>query len=109
MSKNRTITETDWFEDPSPAGSKRQQYVTYDETEDYLVNHIRAYLKRDNGYIYLSGYPTLTVHKCWDGYSEYTITATWDEIHIRWGDYEAFFDSSAAFLQALSEVELYDY
>lgn len=99
--------ETDWYEEPSPAGSKRQGYVTYEETEQYLVDHIRGYIRREAGksWLRLSGYPTLTIHKCWDGYSEYTVIDEWFEVGIEWDGHTHFFESTAAFFRALADVE----
>ena len=102
----RTEVETDWFEEPSPAGSKRQGYVTYEEREKYLVDHIRAcLLKRheESRYKYLTGYPVLTIHECWDGYSEYTVTDTWNEVQVEWDGLTAYFESTPEFLLALAE------
>lgn len=106
----RIEVETDWFDEPAPSGSKRQNYVTYVEREDYLVNHIRAYIRmqesgRPYGTPYLRGYPTLTVHRCWDGYSEYTVTSVWDEVEVVWDGYRHYFESTAEFLAALAAVE----
>ncbi|WP_066904046.1 hypothetical protein [Mycolicibacterium houstonense] len=110
MANNRTEVETDWFDEPSPAGSKRQGYITYQETESYLVDHIRGYVKqqigaRRYGPPYLHGYPTLTIHQCWDGYSEYTITDQWHEVSVDWEGHSFFFESTAAFFRALADVE----
>lgn len=107
MSYNRTEVDTDWSDDPSPAGSWRQGYITYQETEEYLVDHIRGYVYSTLGgrRPYLSGYPTLTIHNCWSGYSEYTITSQWHEIGIEWDGHSFFFESTAEFLKALSEAD----
>lgn len=103
----RIEVETDWSSDPAPSGSKRQDYVTYQETEDYLVQHIRALIidASGNRRLSLTGYPTLTIHSCWDGYSEYTIEDQWHEVGVEWGGYRLYYDSTSAFLKDLSEVE----
>jgi hypothetical protein len=47
------------------------------------------------------------VHHCWSGYSEYTITSTWDEITIEWGDWKYRWDGMATFFRQLEEAERY--
>lgn len=102
----RIEVDTDWHDEPSPSGSQRQGYVTYEETEQYLVDQIRGFIRsKSTGYLYLHGYPTLTVHHCWSGYSEYTVTSTWHEVGIEWDGNSYFFESTAEFFKALSEVE----
>jgi len=102
----RTEVETDWFDEPSPAGSNRQGYISYLETEPYLVGQIRAYVRQQAGkYVNPHGYPTLTIHECWSGYSEYTITNQWHEVGVEWGEYSFFFETTAEFFKALAGVE----
>lgn len=95
---------------PSPRGSGRTGVVTYEETNDLLVDGIFALIKRTDGEYWMSKYeldsryPKLTVHKCWSGYSEYTITDQWDEIEIDWGKYHFYFEHLPAFFKALEEA-----
>lgn len=102
---------TDWFDNPAPGTlSKRQGYVTKIETEDYLLRHIKAYIldKQDDRYgnrIYLRGWPIITLHECWSGYSEYTVTRTWTEMEIVWGGYRAYFGNTTAFFRAMAIVD----
>lgn len=44
------------------------------------------------------------VSNCWSGYSEYTITSTWDEIEFSIGSHSYHFESMPEFFKAMSEV-----
>lgn len=40
----------------------------------------------------------------WTGYSSYTITSEWDEVHVHWGEYDLHYDSMGAFLADLAQA-----
>lgn len=92
-------------ESDSPAGSWRHAVVTYTETNELLVDGIKAMISKhkDDYWIYLQGRPELTVHKCWSGYSEYTVTSEWDEIAIDWDGNHFYFEHLSEFFKALEE------
>lgn len=48
--------------------------------------------------------PTITVHKCWSGYSEYTITNVWSEISYNIGPFECHFKGVAHFIAAIADT-----
>lgn len=104
-------------EDRSPEGSNRDGVETITITEPYMYRHIKAYImdklyKRDEQLAertYLHGHPQMTIHSCWSGYSEYTITNRWDEIEITWDGHRAYFGNTTAFFRAMAVVDPDDY
>lgn len=40
----------------------------------------------------------------WSGYSEYTITSTWDEVHVHHGSVDMHWDDMGAFIRALADA-----
>lgn len=40
----------------------------------------------------------------WSGYSEYTITSTWDEVHVHHGGVDMHWDDMGAFMRALADA-----
>lgn len=97
------IEVDEWGLPDSPSGSWRQGYVVYEETNDLLVSGIEALIKQtaNEYWICVSGRPKLTVHKCWSGYSEYTVTSEWDEIDIDWDGHHFYFEHLSLFFKAL--------
>lgn len=57
------------------------------------------------GWLDLGGDPEITVASMWSGYSEYTITSTWDEISIQWGDHIIEFESMAEFFREIATTQ----
>lgn len=111
MNERNRVEVDESYDGISPLGSGRDGYVTYTETEDYLVDLIRGFIIQEKGlnsynsYLDLPGYPRLTVHNCWSGYSEYTITSTWHEITVEWGIYGVHFASAPEFFKALAGAQ----
>jgi len=101
---NRTELGYD-SDSPSPVGSWRHAVVTYTETNELLVDGIKAMIAKsaDDHWIYLAGHPELTVHKCWSGYSEYTVTSQWDEIAVAWDGHAFYFEHLSEFFKALDD------
>ncbi|MGW5519111.1 hypothetical protein [Nocardia africana] len=114
------VSETDeYYSGRSPLGSWRDGYTTYREPDDGPIGKaVRVYLERthanESTYQPISEYVDkhirhehleLTVHDCWSGLSEYTITDTWTEVSLKWGPFEAEFDSMAEFFRELSTAE----
>lgn len=101
--------EDDFYNGTTPSGAGRDGYEVYTESADSpLGRAIRDLIIDKTGEspwnISLEGNPQLTVHHAWSGYSEYTITSTWDEMQINWGDYELNFESMPEFFRAVSEA-----
>lgn len=96
------------FDGESPAGSSRDGYVTYHETDEYLIDAIKSMIASKEGQkqwrLVLPGKPEITVHHCWSGYSEYTITSSWDEITVTWGKYSYDFKHVSEFFRALADA-----
>jgi len=93
----------------TPSGASRNGYAVYTENADYpLGRAIRDLIADKTGEpawcLRLEGDPELTVHYAWSGYSEYTITSTWDEMQIVWDGHELNFDSMPEFFRAVSET-----
>lgn len=109
------------YDGESPNGSWRDGYTTYVEPQDSpLADGVLGYLTRkvtpvDARYGELDRNQsaimravqdkplTFTVHNCWSGYSEYTITDMWSEISFTWGEYEHHFEGMAEFFRALGD------
>ena len=103
--RNESRTDfDDWYGSPAPSGSDRHGYVTYTETNPTLVRSIQVLLD-GNEWGYRPGYPNITVHECWSGYSEYTVTNTWSEIEIVWGEDSRYFNHVSDFFRALAEAD----
>lgn len=89
-----------WVKIQEPSGSVlwegvRRLLARREGVRDYLLDEFTP-----------SGPLTLTVHHAWSGYSEYTITSTWDEITIEWGDAKIDYPSMAEFFRAVFEADL---
>lgn len=96
----------------TPSGAGRDGYVTYEETDPILLNAIQKFVMADKEWreteppypYYPKDEPLLlTVHHAWSGWSEYTITSTWDEVTVKWGGFERHFESMSDFLAALAK------
>lgn len=123
------VSEVDdeYYGGESPLESNRDGYTTYEEPRDsplgdavtdFLIEHIQSEDKQTQSrYRYENTVWNntkdesliFTVHKCWSGYSEYTITSTWAEISFKWGPYEHHFPSMGEFFQTLSKSSSGDY
>ena len=104
------LSETEeHYEGRSPSGAWRDGYTTYREPDNSPVARaIFQHIERShrNVWMQVRHEPLeLTVHNCWSGYSEYTITNTWSEVSVKWGPFELHFDSMPAFFRALAETE----
>lgn len=120
MQKTGEVDE--YYDGESPAGSRRNGYTTYEEpvdsplargVRDFLVCKIRPegrkyfenYIDENVVDAAVSGHPLLlTVHECWSGYSEYTITSVWQEIGIEWGTYSHHFESMPDFFRSIADA-----
>lgn len=109
------------YDGESPNGSWRDGYTTYVEPSDSpLADGVVDFLARKaapgdvknwqfdryQGDIRRSVRDkplTFTVHNCWSGYSEYTITDVWSEISFTWGEHEHHFEGMAEFFRALGD------
>lgn len=96
---------------PAPSGSWRQGYQTKPVTDEYMRKHLRAYINLRQGRqkydgISLHGTPQMTVHSCWSGYSEYTITNQWDEIEVVWDGHRCYFGNTTAFFKEMAVVDI---
>lgn len=40
----------------------------------------------------------------WSGYSEYTITSTWTEVHVHYGEVDLHFDDMGEFMRRLADA-----
>ena len=98
------IDSIDHYDYYDPEGEKSLGIETYTEPADSpLGQAISRYIQKDR-WVSLYGDPKLTVNKRWSGYSEYTITSTWDAIKIEWGVHTLEFDSMAEFFRKISET-----
>lgn len=101
MAERKVVEES--YEGQAPSGAWRDGYETYTETHPELVASIR-HLITGNAWAGIPGHPEVTVHKCWSGYSEYTITSEWQEIEIVWGKHRLYYEHISDFFKALSEA-----
>lgn len=94
------------YDGESPSGSGRDGYTIYHETDEYLLTAILAYIshKENDRWLRLKGKPEITVHHCWSGYSEYTITSAWDEISVEWDGRSFYWEHIADFFNDLARV-----
>lgn len=46
----------------------------------------------------------LVTEERWSGYSEYTITSTWTEVHVHYGDVDLHFNDMGEFMRRLSDA-----
>lgn len=106
MPNAHTRVEESW-EGAAPSGANRDAYVTYTEADAYLYDAIRQIIGKKIGkhWFSLPGHPVITLHECWSGYSEYTITSTWSEIGIEWGEHSLYYESMGAFFTAAAEAD----
>lgn len=119
MQKLAEVDES--YEGVSPGGDRRNGYTTYTEPADSpLADGVLDYLARQIAPEGLRDWEfdryqhqilravhdkplTFTVHDCWSGYSEYTITQEWSEISFSWGVHEHHFEGMAEFFRALAD------
>lgn len=46
----------------------------------------------------------LVTEERWSGYSEYTITSTWTEVHVHYGEVDLHFDDMGEFIRRLADA-----
>lgn len=108
----------EYYSGRAPSGSARDGYSTYEEPAGTpLAEAVRTHLTRleaekgkKNPEWVVRGQTKnqplkVTVHACWSGYSEYTITNTWTEASIEWGPYALEFESMAELFRTLADAE----
>ena len=115
-------TNDESYDGTSPSGNSRDGFTTFQEDADsplaeavakFLIKQLGTELSEWERARRISeavkGHPLeFTTHHCWSGYSEYTITSTWDEMSFKWGEFEHHFESMAEFFKALADADSVD-
>lgn len=72
-----------------------------DILHDPVINLVR---ERAGDYYYSLEPLYLVTEGKWSGYSEFTITSQWDEVHVHYGDVDLHWNSMGEFISALAEA-----
>lgn len=77
------------------------------DKENFLYHPIRLLLEKEKGVrrnVYNVPTIYLVTDERWTGYSSYTITNQWDEVHIHCGEHDLHYDGMGDFLTALAKA-----
>lgn len=79
--------------------------VTQEITEGHILfDPIEELFRKANLPVRWGAAIYLVTHHRWSGYSEYTITSTWEEVHVHHGGSDLHYDDMGAFMRALAEA-----
>jgi hypothetical protein len=100
-----------WVYDPEEWGARDgardecQPPVTQVIEESHILHEPITKLLLKQGHLVLWGKPLylVTDHR-WSGYSEYTITSQWAEVHVHHNGVDLHYDDMGAFLRAMLDA-----